>query len=124
MKIEYEGQVYDYDDENLTVAQGMAIERHIEGTLLDWQQGLMNARTACYQALAWVIFRGGDPAVKIADVEFPVIRLAKAFMTALTAEAAALTAETEAAVAEAEAQVAPNGEDPTLRPAPPLSERA
>jgi hypothetical protein len=118
MKIDYDGQVYDWDDEALTVAQGLAIEKHTGGTLLDWDQGLLSARTDCYQALYWVVLRGGDPGVKIAALEFPVLKFARAYITARNAEIEALAAEAEAAVTEAEAQVAANGEDPTPQPAP------
>jgi hypothetical protein len=151
VKIEYDGQSYDYDAEDLSVKQAAKIERHIwrgtvdavkagvliqlqllqqanpaldlaavrqavdelataaeaggAGTLLDWEMGLLRGRSDCVQALAWLVLHDGKM-VPIADVEVKVVKMARAFQEAQTAErAAARDDET----------------DPTGLPAVPLS---
>ena len=89
MKIEYEGRVYDYDLDDLDVEQSLKIEKHIGGTMLDWEQGLAKASVACFQALGWMILHGGDLSVPISSVNFKVMKLATAWAEAQAAEAAA-----------------------------------
>jgi hypothetical protein len=108
IKVEHDGRSWSYDDDDLTVLQGIAIEDHIKGTLVDYAQGLRSHRSACFQALGWLVFHGGaldgkgraDP--PIASVDFPVTKLSSAWLEALQA----LAAELKAAVAEAEAEAA------------------
>lgn len=129
MKIEYEGRVYDYDPEELSVKQAAKIERHVwrgsldaakagvqmqaalleqkapgadlgplrqavdaltelaertgTGTLLDWERGLLQARSDCVQALAWLLFENGRQ-VPVADVDVKVVKLHGALIRAMT----------------------------------------
>lgn len=94
MKIEYEGQVYDYDLDDLDVEQALRIEKHIGGTLLDWQNGLGTASTPAVQALGWIILHDADLSMPISSVNFKPVKLARAYGEA---------AEREAAEAEGEA---------------------
>src|SRR5882724_11508755 len=75
IKCEYDGKSWSYDDEDLTVLQGIAVEEHIKGNLADFDDGLGAGRTVCIQALGWLVFHGGSPDVPIASVDFPVVRL-------------------------------------------------
>ena len=76
MKIEYEGEQYHLDMDTIDVKQAIKIEKHIGGTLEDWETGMSHASTACLQALGWLIFTGGD-STPIADVNFKIMALSK-----------------------------------------------
>jgi hypothetical protein len=87
LRITYEGTAYDFDLDDLSVKQAQKIEKHIGGTLADWEAGLGRASADCLQAVAWLIFTGGDK-TPIADVDFKIMKLAKAMDEAQQAEAA------------------------------------
>jgi hypothetical protein len=87
LKITYEGTVYDFDLDDLSVKQAQKIEKHIGGTLADWEAGLGRASADCLQAVAWLIFTGGDK-TPIADVDFKIMKLAKAMDEAQAVEEA------------------------------------
>jgi hypothetical protein len=116
IKLEHDGKSFAYDDESLTVLQGVAVEEHIRGTLIDFDKGLGSHRSACYQALGWLVFHDGklkddghaDP--PIASVNFPVVKLSQAWLAARLAVIAEMKAAVEAAEAEAgPADAAPAG---------------
>lgn len=56
------------------------------GTLLEWEQGLLQARSDCIQALAWLLFHNGRD-VPVADVDVKVIKLHAALIAGMTADA-------------------------------------
>jgi|SRR5882724_1643423 len=116
IKCEYDGKSWSYDDEDLTVLQGIAVEEHIKGNLADFDDGLGAGRTVCIQALGWLVFHGGSPDVPIASVDFPVVRLSAAWLEARLAVIAEARAAAEAAKAEAEAEAAKAAADPTGAP--------
>ena len=98
MKIEFEGRVYDFDLDELDVEQALRIEKHIKAaglgeTLLEWEQGLEKASAPCFQALGWLILRGGDLSVRIGDVNFKVMKLARVWGEAAERERAAAQEE-------------------------------
>jgi len=105
IKLEHGGKSYAYDDESLTVLQGIAVEEHIKGTLVDFDQGLGSQRAVCFQALGWLIFHDADPKVPIAEVDFPLIKLSTAWLqarlTLIEQLNAAIGAEPDAAPAKA-----------------------
>jgi hypothetical protein len=107
--IEYEGKSYEVDIDDFDVNQALKIEKHLDGPMLEWEQGLATGRAICVQVLAWLILHGGDLDVPIASVNFKYPKLMKAFNTAAAAEMAA-----EAAKAEAERPTvaASNGRKP------------
>lgn len=110
IKLEHGGKSYAWDDESLTVLQGIKVEEHIKGTLVDWDQGLGSHRSVCYQALGWLVFRDGDPAVPIAEVDFPITKLSAAWLQARLAQIGEMQASADAAAEEAEAaRAAPPG---------------
>lgn len=119
IKCEYDGRSWAYDDEDLTVLQGIAVEEHIKGTLMDWDDGLASGRTVCYQALGWLVFHDASSDVPIASVDFPLTKLSAAWLTArleaIKAAQAAAQADAEAE-AEAEAEASPAQPDPTGAP--------
>lgn len=86
MIIEYEGNAYDVDPDDIDVHQALKIEKHIDGPMLDWETGLAVGRAICVQVLAWLILHGGDLEVPIASVNFKYPKLMKAFIAAAEAE--------------------------------------
>jgi hypothetical protein len=90
--IDYEGTVYEFDLDDLTVKQAIKIEKHIGGPLEQFEKGIGTGNLAAYQALGWLILCGGDQ-TPIADVDFKIAKLSKAFEVAVKAEAEAAKAE-------------------------------
>ena len=85
MRIEYEGESYDFDLDDLTVKQALKIEKHIGGPMMDFEKGMITGSAVCYQAMGWLIFHHGD-STPIADVDFKFGKLAKGFEAAMAAE--------------------------------------
>jgi hypothetical protein len=104
IKLEHDGKSYAYDDESLTVLQGIAVEEHIKGDLIEFDRGLGSHRALCYQALGWLVFHGGDPGVPIASVDFQLTELSQAWLQARLAVVEEMKAALAAAEAEAEAE--------------------
>jgi hypothetical protein len=94
--IEYEGKAYDVDPDDIDVNQALKIEKHVDGPMLEWENGLLTGRVICVQVLAWLILHGGDLEVPIASVNFKYPKLMKAFTAAGEAEAEAEKAKAEA----------------------------
>lgn len=114
IKLEHGGKSYAYDDESLTVLQGIAVEDHIKGTLVDFDQGLGSQRAVCFQALGWLIFHDADPKVPIAEVDFPLVKLSTAWLQARLALIAQLN---DTLAEESDAGPAKAGPaDPTVAP--------
>jgi len=95
------GKAYSYDEDKLMLSTAVIIEEHIGGTVSDWQQGLLDGRADCYQALAWIVLRGADPDVAIGDVDVPMMALANPYLKAKMRKIAELTAVVEKAKREA-----------------------
>jgi hypothetical protein len=95
--IEYEGEKYDYDEDDMDIDQAVKIEKHIGGPMLDWEQGMGTGRAECVRVLGWLILHRGSLDVPIASVQFKYGKLMKAFSAAAEKQAA------EQAAAEAEA---------------------
>lgn len=95
LKIEYAGETYDYDEHSLTIQQWIAIEKHLGGPVFTtYARGLLEGSVASYQALAWLLLRGGDLAVPIASMDdFPMLKLAGGYLDALREQ---ITGTTEA----------------------------
>jgi hypothetical protein len=109
LKFELDGKSWDYDEDSLMVDQGLAIEKHIGGTLMDYDQGLTTGRSDCYQALGWLIFHGGSPDTAIDSVNFPLLKLSRVYMRARMDE----IGKAEAALKEAEDAAKEGRADPT-----------
>jgi hypothetical protein len=116
IKCEYDGKSWAYDDDDLTVLQGIAIEERIKGTLMDYDDGLSSGRSDCYQALGWLVFHAASPDVPITGVDFPLVKLSSAWMEARLAAIGEARAAVEAAEAEAAEAAKPAPPDPTGAP--------
>ena len=95
MIIEYEGQSYEFDLDDLTVKQALKIEKHIGGPLIEFEKGMLTGDTTCVQVLGWLVLLGGG-STPIADADFKYGKFMKAFTAAAEKEAAAEKAKEEA----------------------------
>jgi hypothetical protein len=93
--ITYEGTSYEFDLDDLTLKQAIKIEQHMDGPLEAFEKGIATGNLAAYQALGWLILHGGDMSTVIADVDFKIAKLSKAFEAAAKAEAEAAKAQAE-----------------------------
>jgi hypothetical protein len=115
--IEYEGQRYEFDFDDITVKQAIKIEKHTGLTLSQWGKELSpkedeegsSRSLIAMQALGWLVLHGGKD-IPIEDCDFKMIKLGEAFAKAAEVEAAARKAADDAAVAAA---------GPTLPPSQP-----
>ena len=103
MIIEYEGQRYPFDFDDIGVKQGIAIEHHTGLPFAEWGAALeKGGNLLALQAVGWLILTGGDLAAPIGDCNFAMVKLGTAFAKAVAAEAeaqeAALPGPTAAAV--------------------------
>ena len=98
MKIEYEGVVYDFDFDDITVKQAIKIEKHTGMTLQEWGRALFpeeegNATDLiAMQALGWLVLYGGRD-IPVDDCDFKIMKLIEAFAQAAEREGAAAQEE-------------------------------
>ena len=84
MIIEYEGQQYPFDFDDVGVLQGIAIERHVGISFAEWAAIIEKGATLItLQALGWLILEGGDLSKPIAETNFKMGRLGTALTNAL-----------------------------------------
>jgi hypothetical protein len=89
MRITYEGAVYDFDMADVTVKQGIKIEKHMGCPFTDWGDALAKGSDLrAIQCLGWLILHGGRD-VPIEDTDFKMKALSEAFAAAAEVEAAA-----------------------------------
>lgn len=99
MKITYEDAVYEFDVDDITVKQAMAIEKHIGAPYEEWD-GMLRAggKFLALQALGWLILKGGEldehgkPVIPLEDVDFKLVRFGEALEAAQAAQAATAVA--------------------------------
>ncbi len=105
MQVTYEGTVYEFDMDEVTVKQAIKIEKHMGCTLDEWGKQLEKGGSMlALQALGWLILFGGKT-IPVEDADFKIVRLGESFAAAMAAEQ-----EKEAAAGAAR---------PTLPPMPP-----
>jgi hypothetical protein len=97
--IEYEGQRYPFDFDDITVKQAIKIEKHTGMSFGEWGKAIAaGSSLAAVQAVGWLILHGGRD-VPIEDCDFKLMQLAGALHAANAAEEAAEKAAAEAAEA-------------------------
>lgn len=89
MIIEYEGQRYPFDMDDITVKQALKIEQYMGCSFAEWGKKLqagedMRAR----QVLGWLILARGDLGTPIDDTDFKLVKLGEALDAAFAAEEA------------------------------------
>ncbi len=101
MIIDYEGERYEFEFDNITVKQAMKIEKHVGMKLTDWGDRLSEGGDLlALQALGWLVLFGGTGPVD--DADFKMAPLGQAFLKAIVAQA------------EAEKAAEANGPVPTV----------
>ncbi len=87
MIIDYDGQRYPFDMDDVTVKQGLAIEEHMKCSFDEWGKKLMAGNDLrARQALGWLILHGGNPDIQIGDTNFKMVKLGEALNAAYEAE--------------------------------------
>lgn len=86
MIIKYDGRDYPFDFDDVTVRQGVAIEKFMGCSFDEWGKKLQAGDLRARQALGWVILHGGDLKVPIEDTDFKMAALGKAMADAFEAE--------------------------------------
>jgi hypothetical protein len=107
--IEYEGTAYEFDLDDMTVKQALKIEKHIDGTLIDFEKGMLTGSTPCIQALGWLVLFGGD-STPVADADFKYGKFMNAFAAAVAEKEAEAAKEKAKAEAEGPTAGALNGQ--------------
>ena len=97
MKIEFEGRTWQFDEDEITVKQGIAIHLAYGFTVSAWLEELAKLDPRAVQCTLWLMYQQNGVSKPIADCDGSLV----AFMTAYT-EARQAEAEADAA-AEAEA---------------------
>lgn len=83
MIINYEGESYTFDMDDVTLKQAMAIEKHTGQPFGEWGKTVAaGSDLKALQAVGWLLLAGGDLGKPIADVDFKLTRLAAAFAQA------------------------------------------
>ena len=87
MIIEYEGQLYPYDLDDVTVKQALKIEKFMGCSLTEWGKKLQAGDLRARQAVGWLILhQGGDTPIE--DTDFKMAKLSEAIEKAYAAEEA------------------------------------
>ena len=89
MIIHYDGRDYPFDFDDVTVKQGVTIEKFMGCSFEEWGKRLQAGDLQARQALGWVILHGGDLTVPIEDTDFKMVALGKALNDAFAAAAPA-----------------------------------
>jgi len=114
--IEYEGERYEFEFDDITVKQAIKIEKHTGVKLTDWGEQLAAGNDwLALQALGWLVLFAGKGAVD--DADFKVGPLASAFATAINDQAekaAAADAPVPTAAVPASNGQSPAAEEPGL----------
>jgi hypothetical protein len=116
--INYDGQQYPFDLDDVTVKQAIKIEKYMGCSFEDWGKKLQEGGSLpARQALGWLILQKGDLAAAIDDTDFKLVALAKGIDEAFAAEAAKAKAAEDAAPVPTVA-VASNGHTPAAASSP------
>ena len=112
MRIEYDGDVYDFEMSDISIRQAIKIEKHLGCSITEFGDRLQPGDDKppdmlAIQCLGWLILHDGR-GVPIEDTDFSVMKLMQAFAVAAAAEREAA----EAAEAAAEPGAGPTGDVP------------
>ena len=116
MKIDFEGRVWEFDPDTVTVQQGIAIWLAHGLTLLDWEEGMERGDPRALQSTYWLMLTQDGAVKPIKDCDFAVGPFSQAL-------AAAQEAAAQEAAAAASAPAVEPEPVPTQPGAPPSPER-
>ena len=85
MIITYDGQSYPFDFDDVSVKQGIKIEKFMGCPFDDWGKRLQAGDLQARQVLGWMILHQGDLSVPIEDTDFKMVALGKALDAAFAA---------------------------------------
>ena len=90
MRIEYDGEAYDFDMADITVKQAIKIEKHLGCPITEFGDRLQPGEDKppdmmAIQCLGWLILHDGR-GVPIEDTDFSVMRLMQAFSASAATE--------------------------------------
>ena len=93
MIIDYDGQQYTFDLDDVTVKQALKIEKFMGCSFTEWGKRLQGGEDMrARQALGWLILHGGAD-VPVEETDFKLVKLGEALDAAHAAEAAKAEAE-------------------------------
>lgn len=69
MKFTYNGTVYDFDTESLTVAEGREVKKYTGMSLSEWQQGLESVDADAMAALVYTAVHRGGGTIEWSDLD-------------------------------------------------------
>lgn len=115
LKIEYEGQVYEFDELDLDVDEAETIQKYVGRNLGDWTNGLSTCEVKSLVALWWVLRKraGQNPGSIAAKV--PGFRPVKLFYAFAEAYKAAADVQSE----QEQEQAEPDPTNPSAVPSSP-----
>ena len=88
MIIDYDGHKYTFDMDDITVKQGLKVEKFMGCSFTEWGKRLQAGDLQARQALGWLILHP-DGDVAIEDTDFKMVKLGAALDAAYAAEAEA-----------------------------------
>lgn len=97
MQIEFEGQTYTLDLDEIDVSEARHIKRQTGLSLLAFQEGLAQVDVDCVVAAYWLMRKQSGTVVDMNAVNFPVVRFTEALIKAAEKEAEANPTEPETA---------------------------
>ena|ERR1700733_5053123 len=86
MQIEYEGKPYDFTMDEITVKQAGVIKNHCGMTLRGLEDGLSEGDSDALTALFWLMLQGNGDQTRIENVDFKIIKFARAVQEATERE--------------------------------------
>jgi hypothetical protein len=86
MKIDYEGETYDFDLEEITLAQATYLHKHLGLTLQGLDLGLAQGHPDALRAVWWLIQAQAGKKTNIDNLDFKIVKLSNAVQAAYEAE--------------------------------------
>ena len=126
MKIDFEGRVWEFDPDTVTVQQGIAIWLAHGLTLLDWEEGMERGDPRALQSTYWLMLTQDGAVKPIKDCDFAVGPFSQALAAAQEAAAAASApaVEPEPVPTQPGAPPSPERPSPTDTTPPPSGQEA
>jgi hypothetical protein len=86
LHVEWDGETYDLDLDDIDVSQGRQIKRQTGLSLLKFQEGLMEVDTDCVVVAYWLMMAQNGKAVDMNRVNFKVVKFTEAIIMAAARE--------------------------------------
>ncbi len=125
MKIDYDGQVYEFDSGNIDLQQGMVIQLHTGMSIAGWENSLNVSEDKppgpewlkAVQSLFWAVLAQNGVTMPIADANPKIGKFLAAYGAAMAAgETASAPAEPDPTPAPPSPPAVPPSQGPSSRP--------